>query len=144
MSSNTTVRGDILDTKKGVIVHQANCQGVMGAGLALQIIRKWPQVFADYLKRYVNYGLLLGDVVVTEVEQDLYVASLCGQKHYGRRRMCYTDYSAVEIGLRAISALDTEPIYIPFQMGCGLAGGQWPKVTGIINTVLPQAIVVRL
>ena len=34
------VDGDILDIEKGIIVHQVNCQGVMGAGLAKQIKSK--------------------------------------------------------------------------------------------------------
>ena len=31
------INGNILDITEGVIVHQVNCKGVMGAGLALQM-----------------------------------------------------------------------------------------------------------
>lgn len=32
--------GNLLDAKTDVIAHQVNCQGVMGAGIALQIKNK--------------------------------------------------------------------------------------------------------
>jgi len=36
------LKGDILTVKKGYVCHQVNIQGIMGAGLALQIKNKWP------------------------------------------------------------------------------------------------------
>jgi len=40
--------GDILKVKSGFIVHQVNCQKVMGGGLALAIRKKWPIVYERY------------------------------------------------------------------------------------------------
>jgi O-acetyl-ADP-ribose deacetylase (regulator of RNase III) len=44
----TVVDGDLLDQKTDVIAHQVNCLGVMGAGVALQIKNKWPEVYEGY------------------------------------------------------------------------------------------------
>ncbi len=37
------INGNLLEVKKGIIAHQCNCKGVMGAGIALQIKKKWIQ-----------------------------------------------------------------------------------------------------
>ena len=35
------------------------------------------------------------------------------------------------------------PIFVPFGIGCGLAGGDWDRVTDIINFAAPNCILVR-
>ena len=39
---------NILAVKHGIIVHQINCQGVMGCVIELQIRQKWPEVYQHY------------------------------------------------------------------------------------------------
>ena len=39
---------NLLNIRSGVICHQVNCIGAMGAGLALQIRNKWPIVYEKY------------------------------------------------------------------------------------------------
>ena len=39
---------DLLSSKERIIVHQVNCRGVMGAGIAKQIKEKWPDVYTSY------------------------------------------------------------------------------------------------
>ena len=50
------LRGDITTLPENnshdtIICQQVNCMGVMGAGLAAQIRRKWPNVYNEYRKR---------------------------------------------------------------------------------------------
>ena len=40
--------GNILESDANIICHQVNCQGVMGAGLALQIRKRYPSAFEEY------------------------------------------------------------------------------------------------
>ena len=41
--------GDLLKQDKvDIICHQTNCKGVMGAGIAFQIKRTYPEVFKKY------------------------------------------------------------------------------------------------
>ena len=55
------VEGNILDATEDVMVHQVNCIGIMGGGLALEIRKKYPEVYYSYL-RFIegkgNYPLL--------------------------------------------------------------------------------------
>lgn len=141
---------NILDIPFGVICHQVNCQGVMGAGLAKQLLSKWPQVKQDYInfientKRQYSYEytpkVLLGKVVYTRVSDSITVASIFGQENYGRNRgIVYTDYYALETGIRLV--VDTAirnnlgPITVPFQIGCGLANGNWADVVTRIERI---------
>lgn len=81
------IHGDILDIKKGIICHQVNCSGVMGAGLALQIKNKYSIVYNEYMK-FVNSSDMkinnFGETLLVEVDNDLYVANLFAQFTYGR------------------------------------------------------------
>ena len=136
--------GNILDIKSGIILHQANCQGVMGAGLALQLKKKWPVVYTDYRTKYEQKGLYLGDIIISRVEEknDVYVASICSQKFYGRGKV-FTDYEYLRKCMKALST-NRMQIYVPYGIGCGIAGGDWNVVSKIIDEVLPLAIVIKL
>lgn len=150
-----TISRDILTVEKGIIAHQVNCKGVMGAGLAKKIAAKWPKVKEEYLKDYklcANGGPMLGDWLRTEVANGLFVASIYGQENYGRKPgCCYTSYRALAISLSAIQYANQHyefcptplPIYIPHGFGCGLAGGDWHVVSALIEQELPDAIICR-
>lgn len=134
--------GDILteastENKHGTIVcHQVNCKGVMGAGLAKQIKEKFPFVFKAYKKKCLstNSLALLGDVqFVSVLERNYIIANCFGQERYGADKM-YTDYEALRKCFRMIhSNFPNDTIRIPYKMGCGLAGGDWSVVRGIIE-----------
>ena len=42
------VSGNLLEIEEGIICHQVNCQGVMGAGVAKAIASRYPQVLSAY------------------------------------------------------------------------------------------------
>ena len=49
------ITGDLFDTKANVILHQVNCQGVMGSGIAAEIKRRFPQAYEDYKTLLEHY-----------------------------------------------------------------------------------------
>jgi O-acetyl-ADP-ribose deacetylase (regulator of RNase III) len=135
------VCGDILAINHGVIVHQVNCKKVMGAGLALQIRRKYPQHFADYMAAEPK----LGDIVVTRIHSMLYIVGVYGQYSYGRYGL-HTNYSALRIAMikaTHFAAQKNLQMFIPYGIGCGLAGGNWNQVMKILSSVNKNSIVVR-
>jgi len=124
------VKGDALklfeETPESALIHQVNCKGVMGAGIAKQIADKYPQHLYDY--KAVS-PKRLGDFVVTDVSENRCIIGIFGQDGYGRGK-CHTDYNAFKDGM--ILALydpcktrSHHPIIIPKYIGCGLAGGDW-------------------
>jgi len=137
----TNKDGNVLDEAKGIICHQVNCKYVMGAGIALQISTKYPQHYKDYMAT----NLQLGKVVETEINERLYICGICGQDECGRGQ-CFTDYSALREGLAQVNSLSKEkslPVFIPYKLGCGLAGGDWNIVKEIIKEETPNACIVK-
>lgn len=128
------IKGNLLTSNENVIIHQVNCQGVMGAGIAKQIKDKYPMVFSAY-KKYCPNPQLLGKIQYIRVNDDRYIINLFGQNGFGRDKR-YTDYSALRTGIR--KALDFaadrgyKSVGIPYMIGCGLAGANETTVAQII------------
>ncbi len=141
------VKGNITSVIHGIIMHQVNCRGVMGAGLARQIRNRWPIVYSDYLDAFRNKQLRLGEVIYTHIDDGLMVASLCAQDDYGRvEGHVFTDYGSLRTCIHKTEewrkVLKTRA-FIPFGMGCGLAGGNWSYVKEIIREEMPKAIIME-
>ena len=136
-----TFKGSVLDVTEGIICHQVNCKGVMGAGLAKAIRERWPAVYTDYMNAFKVDRLRLGVVIWTQVADKLYVASLCGQDGYGRDKdIRYTNYDALRACLLVVASADM-PVTIPKGMGCTLANGDWDVVSQIIAETIPDAVI---
>ena len=101
---------DITTVDFGVIVHQVNCQGVMGSGVAKAIRDKWPQVFTSYYSKYQKFCIegksLLGEIDVCPINEHLFVVNLFGQEDFRQsvvtNKLRYTSYGAWEKALLAL------------------------------------------
>lgn len=135
------IESDILTIQYGIICHQVNCQGVMGAGLAKGIKEAFPQAFLDYMKAYRRDQLQLGNVIETQISDKIYVASMCGQEFFGRdRNRVYTDYQAFQkclTGVNLLQSMTKLPVFFPYMIGCGLANGNWQFISQYIETLFP-------
>lgn len=150
------VKGNLLDSPFQIIAHQVNCQGVMGAGVAAQIKKKWPEVFEAY-QTYCSKNKvadLLGSSCWADVGEHYpfkTVVNLFAQDGYGRDKR-YTDYEALHDALvefitvyrfnESIPEKTQLTISIPYMMGCGLAGGDWAVVQAILCEIEKQFNVV--
>lgn len=138
MGNIVEITGDLLETTADIICHQVNCKGVMGAGLAKQIKLRYPKVFENYKKLCAKYdygSILLGVVDFEEVDKYI-VANCFGQWGYGTK-VKQTDYDALERCFKSVADFaireELKTIAIPYGIGCGLAGGDWNTVFGIIT-----------
>lgn len=129
--------GSILDATEDFILHQVNCQGTMGAGLARQIANKWFIVKTEYVDhcRCNNPRDLLGTVQFVNLGNGQEVINVFGQLYYGRHAdVQYTDYDALrEAFIFVNSACTGKTIAIPYKLGCGLGRGKWPVVCSLIE-----------
>lgn len=142
-----TIQANLLDTQFQFIAHQVNCRGVMGAGIALQIKNKYPEVYDAY-KVFCNINTAkppLGKSLCVWTKDNHCVINVFGQLGYGRAQQ-QTDYDALYSGFAMAAEeirntfLDGNPCYqipiaIPYGIGCGLAGGDWKKVEEILKLV---------
>ena len=137
------IKCDIFESGADVILHQVNCQGVMGSGVARQVKDKYPHVFR-YYKMVCNSAetkkRLLGTALMVEIEDgNHYIGNLFAQENFGYDGKCYTDYEALKESLRrSISTVDLnhKPIIaIPYLMGCHRGGGDWNIVYKMIEEI---------
>lgn len=148
------VKGDLLTHPCDLIIHQTNCLTVTPHGLATEIFKFHPE--ADlYSKRRAVDGRNLaveedrgvpGTAVITGK-----VAAIFGQWKPGKCQFQpfnknYPEYSVVETSHRRVlwfsqglqhleeqlKNLQVKTVGFPYQIGCGLAGGEWPVYSGVI------------
>ena len=131
------VKGDILNSTEPVVLHQVNCKGVMGAGLAKKIRDKYPKVYKSY-KEVCNKNtdtFLLGKIQIVNVGNEKFIINLFAQLNYGKGER-FTDYNSLRSCLFLVKKYTPRnSIAIPWGLGCGLAGGDWVKVVEIIEEV---------
>ena len=132
------VCGDILDFKENMMIHQVNCKGIMGAGLAKVIKEEYPEVFDDYKDAISCYDYnpdkLLGSYTITTIRPNTFIVNLFGQDEFGTEGR-YTSYSALTIGLFNIFKRAKKFKYslaIPYRLGCRRGGGNWKYVYNFI------------
>jgi O-acetyl-ADP-ribose deacetylase (regulator of RNase III) len=136
------IKGNLLSVTEGILLHQCNCQGNFGAGLALQIKHKWPHV-AEASEKLCRLSSPLGHTQLVQINEKLWVANIYGQFHYGRGHR-QTDYVAVSRALWELKGIANEKeVFAPKNMGCGLAGGVWTVYLGILETVFPNITIIE-
>lgn len=133
------VTGDVLNAKEDIIAHQVNCLGVMGAGVALAVKRKYPEVFLQYSK-YVKSSTKsrLGRLQVIQVDEGKFVANLFGQENIGKNSK-QTDEAALESSLKSLATFALKhnlSVAMPYGIGCGYGGGDWAVISQLIESSL--------
>ena len=132
------VKGDIFETDCDIIVHQTNCQGLMGHGIALQVKEKYPEVYERY-KIYCKQNLsqdILGTSLICMANDSRYIANLFGQLNYGEGLQ--TNYGKLAKGFDDIAEFAEKwgySVAIPYKIGCGLAHGNWEVVKELIESI---------
>lgn len=129
------IKGDLLSTTEGIIVHGCNAQGVMGSGVALAVRQKYPKAYLKY-KEEIQRGFLgLGDVQIVKVCEGLFVCNAITQEFYGREKKLYVSYEAIRETFWSVFSVARRNEYsvnIP-KIGAGLGGGDWERILQIIK-----------
>jgi len=137
-------QADLFDAPEYVIAHGCNARGVMGSGVAKQVVERFPDAYAAYRVQHKTYGLKLGEVISAvcydaRIKANRVIANCITQQDYGRepgRR--YVDYDAVRQCFRTLNDMvrnDLESvtaIAMPL-IGAGLAQGDWKIIASIIE-----------
>lgn len=135
------ITGDIIRDGRGIICHQVNFQGVMGGGVAASIREHLlsKEQYKEYQRYCDNRGNdALGTVWYCTARQSNVVANMFCQNAEADLYGCLTNYDCMEKcfeDVRTIAETWHHPVFIPGYIGCGIAGGRWPKVKRIIEKV---------
>lgn len=125
-----------------IVIHGCNCFCVQGAGIALAL-RKYPQVFAADSCTKIGDSGKLGTWTKAKVYTaagGVWVVNLYSQYGYGRGRY-HCNYNAIELGLSRLASKTQGQRIAISRIGCGLAGGEWSIVKGIIEKHIPNAVI---
>ena len=123
-----------------IIVHVCNDVGAWGKGFVIAISKKWKQPEQKYRQWYkTGDDFALGSVQFIQVEHDLWVANMIGQRDIRiKEGIPPIRYDAIEQGLSKV-ALEAKKLSASAHMpriGCGLAGGQWDIIESLIQRTL--------
>ncbi len=143
-------KGSIFDAPIDVIITQCNCFNTMGAGIALEIKKRFPQAYAADCKTRKGDRNKLGKFSFSRpaYEGDKYIINLYGQYNYGKSGI-HTDYEALSKGFVRIKEwvkyeqeyqnMDTKLILgIPSGLGAGFGGGHWPVILQLIKNAFEK------
>ena len=135
------ITGDITAITDGYIMHQVNCQNVMGAGVAKSLATKYPEIkeaFHAFAKTYTKPKERFGWIQPVRINDNLVICNSFSQFSFGNSRMtgiCYTDMLTLKSALKRFDARAKKagkPAYVPAYIGCGLAGGDWTDIRNFI------------
>lgn len=128
---------DILKVETEAIVHQCNCFGVMGGGVAKIIREKYPEVYDTDLTTKNGCHEKLGTFSCVKTSDGKMVYNLYSQYRYGVDKR-HTDYEAFYNGITAVrghlQSLGIKRVAMPYNIGCGKGGASW----NIIITMLAE------
>ena len=142
------------------IVHQVNCQGIMGSGVAQQIRMKYPHVFIEY-KKICSIDMLgkiqvvpcnpkllhttidnhCGDIIRHPVGTQ-FIINAFAQANFGYDGKQYTNIEALEKCFKSIYALTRQKnnnfnatVAMPWKIGCCRGGANWNDVYQMIQEI---------
>ncbi len=136
------VTGDLFANRYGVeaFAHGCNCQGSMGAGIAVSFKERYPAMYGEYRRRCKAQPrqFNLGDAFLWEEQGSPAVFNLGTQEKYWRTR---ASYEAIEMALenmkRQADEHNIRTIAVP-RIGTGYGGLSWKKVRVIIERVFEE------
>jgi len=133
------VSGDLFANRceAEALAHGCNCQGSMGAGIAVGFKERYPNMYQEYRRRCKAKPrqFNLGDVFLWQEGGRPAVFNLGTQERYWRAR---ASYEAIETALERMKdqadAHNIRSIAIP-RIGTGYGGLSWKKVCIIIERI---------
>jgi O-acetyl-ADP-ribose deacetylase (regulator of RNase III) len=137
MSMNK-VRGDFIalaaSGKYDVAVQGCNCFCQMGAGLAKQIKKHFPEAYVADCKTPKGDRRKLGTYTAARLNEKTILVNAYTQFGYGR--MGGTEYGALHACFRAIARDFPEATVLFPRIGAGLGGGDWAVIARLIDAEL--------
>ena len=122
--------GDLLAEEADALVNTVNCVGHMGAGIALQFKKAWPENFRAYAAACRDGEVQPGRMLTYETNQltpPRYIINFPTKRHWrGRSRLQDIDAGLVALA-EEIRRLDLKSIAVP-PLGAGLGGPTWNQV----------------
>ena len=135
-------QGNLLEAPEFYKVHQVNCQGVMGSGIAKTIKEKYQTVYLEY-NNFCAFNKpshrLLGESQCCNISNGV-IVNLFGQDIYGNDKQRYTDYESFYNALENLKhkimfSINPKEIAFPYKIGSDRGGADCNVILAMINSV---------
>lgn len=139
-----TIKGDLVRIAKetnlfDVYIHGANCQSIMGGGIARQIAETFPQVYMVDKNSKLKPNMKLGRFTSTTFRNMKYhrVHFVNAYTQLTLGSGCQVDYMAIKDSLEGIRTMfgGCQQRFAMPKIGAGLGGGDWNRIKAIIEDV---------
>jgi len=128
------VKGNLLEAKENLIMHQCNEQAIFGGGLAYQIKGKYQQVEIEclkYIKEMDERGIeeIQKHFVISKISETQSIVNCFTQKDF------VTQYNAIREVFTYIKHYAKEnglSIACPFKYGAGISKGDFTEILEIL------------
>lgn len=131
---------DIFSLEVDAIVNPVNCLGVMGAGLALEFKKRYPDNYKRYRKECMSGNLIIGSIFSYKLNNSSpnlqYILNLPTKYDWADlSQLHYIETGVIALKQYLAEHLDITSIAIP-ALGCGLGGLPWLSVKEILYNKL--------
>lgn len=135
----TFVTGDLLASKEVVVAHGCNTQGTMGAGIAWEIARRYPEVETQYRKACGNKQFVIGSAQPVWTRfPDRLVFNLGTQERPGRYATPWGVFLSFANLSERCYRLNINRVAIP-RIATGYGGLTWDVVQDAISEAIDRS-----
>jgi O-acetyl-ADP-ribose deacetylase (regulator of RNase III) len=133
------VGGDLFENEHGAqaLAHGCNCQGSMGAGIAVGFRERYPVMYEEYRRRCKAEPREFnpGDVFLWKAEDQPWVFNLATQEDTWRQRATYEWVEQALTAMRELTDREGVPTIAIPRVGAGYGGLSWKKIRSIIDRI---------
>jgi O-acetyl-ADP-ribose deacetylase (regulator of RNase III) len=127
--------GDLFTTEAQALAHGCNCQGVMGAGIAVAFRKKYPEMYQEYQRMCGLKTFNLGSIYEYKAPDGKVVFNLGTQQYPGAcAELRFIEGTLWSLTKFHVPQLGISSVAIP-RIGCGLGGLNWNDVKGVIEDI---------
>lgn len=127
----TIITGDLLKSDAQYIVHQCNCVTIKGANLSKSVFHKFPFANIYAPREKTGHKDTPGTIIIKgDGSKERFIINLLAQYYPGKSRYVNDTpqmrLSWFKKGLEEIEKIpNLREIAFPYNIGCGMAGGDW-------------------
>lgn len=129
----TETTGDLFELGLSAIGHGCNTVGSMGAGIAREVRRRWPDCYRDYAELCRTGRFMIGGFHAWEGD-GIVVYNLATQVRPGRDARLDAIRDAVAAALADAQARGLDRLGLP-RIGAGIGGLDWSDVRRVLREV---------
>lgn len=145
MVQRAVERATVEEGARFVAGHGCNCHDAMHSGIAWEMQRAFP-IVREMDSKYHQMSMedntdMLGSTVPVHISHEVYVLNMYTQFYPGADCRYDAIKEAFESANFALPKSGFNTLFIP-RIGAGVAGGDWDKISAIINEVTPDLNVI--